>query len=86
MIDIVFPEQNEEDFIRVAERLGYASLCFFYKEIKQAQRFDIEKLQAKTKIKLYTASSDPRQRPDITIMKTYDPRQFLESKNIDMVF
>lgn len=87
MIDIVFPEQNEEEFVKMAERLGYTSLCFFYKEMKQVYKTHIEHLQAKTKIRLYTASSESRQiRPDIIMMKATDPRQFLEMRNIDMVF
>ena len=30
MIDIVFPSGNEEEFILVAKKLGYDSLCFVY--------------------------------------------------------
>lgn len=30
MIDIVIPNNNEEDFIAIAEKLGYNGLCFLY--------------------------------------------------------
>lgn len=30
MIDIVIPNNNEEEFIQMAEKLGYAGLCFLY--------------------------------------------------------
>jgi RNase P/RNase MRP subunit p30 len=86
MIDIVFPEQNEEKFISMAEKLGYSSLCFFYKDLKPAHKTHIEQLQAKTNVRLYTASFESKQRPDITIAKTIDPRPLLESRNIDVVF
>src|SRR3989344_342820 len=72
MIDIVFSGQNEEEFVKIVERLGYTGLCFFYRELKQVHKANLEKMQAKTKVKLYTASSDPR--------------QILESRSIDMVF
>ncbi len=29
-IDIVFPKNNEKEFIEMAQRLGYGSLCFVY--------------------------------------------------------
>lgn len=87
MIDIVFPEQNEEEFISMAEKLGYDSLCFFYRELKPAYMAHIEHLQEKTGIRLYTASSDVRKiRPDIIITRTSDPRQWLEGRKTDMVY
>ncbi len=30
MIDIVFPNGNEEEFIKIAKKIGYDSLCFAY--------------------------------------------------------
>ena len=30
MIDIVFPNGNENDFIKMASRLGYTAICFAY--------------------------------------------------------
>lgn len=87
MIDIVFPEQNEEKFIEMAERLGYASLCFFYKELKPAYKTHIEHLQKKTKIRLYTASSISKNiNPDIIVVKTADARQWLENRKTDLVY
>lgn len=87
MIDIVIPRQNEEEFIRIAVRLGYDSLCFYYNELKTAYLQHIEALQAKTKLRLYTASSVARKfLPDIMIVKTIDPRQYIENRKIDMVF
>ena len=30
MLDIVFPQNNEKEFIKVAKKLDYDSLCFVY--------------------------------------------------------
>lgn len=35
MIDIVFPNKNEEEFIKMAERLGISGLVFAYKDKKE---------------------------------------------------
>ncbi|MBU0536101.1 MAG: hypothetical protein KKE20_03995 [Nanoarchaeota archaeon] len=87
MIDIVFPNQNEEGFVKMAEKLGYTALCFFYKELKPVYLKHIENMQASTKVKLYTASSVSNKiRPDMMIINTTDPRQWLEGKKGDMIY
>jgi len=35
MIDIVFPSKNEDEFIKMAERLGISGLIFAYKDKKE---------------------------------------------------
>ncbi|MBW3019482.1 hypothetical protein KY329_04850 [Candidatus Woesearchaeota archaeon] len=35
MIDVVFPDGNEQEFIRIAKRLGYKSLIFVYEDKKK---------------------------------------------------
>ncbi|MEM4248329.1 MAG: RNase P subunit p30 family protein [Candidatus Nanoarchaeia archaeon] len=54
MIDIVFPKQNESEFIKKAEFLGFDALCFVYglKSAKE-KRQQLQKLQNETKIKLF---------------------------------
>jgi len=87
MIDLVFPDQNEEEFIKIAERLGYGSLCFFYRELKPAYKDHIEHLQKKTGITLYTASSEIKKiMPDILVIKTTDPRQWIEGRKADLIY
>jgi len=49
MIDIVIPNNNEEEFIAMAERLGYKGLCFLY-DIDDYLS-DRRKLQIRHKIK-----------------------------------
>jgi RNase P/RNase MRP subunit p30 len=50
MTDIVFPKNNEEKFIAIAERLGIDSLCFAYDKPIELGAF-----QAKTKLKVSQA-------------------------------
>ena len=45
MIDIVFPNGNEKEFISLAEKLGFKALCFVYPKKK-----DLSELQKKTKL------------------------------------
>ncbi|MFC1741260.1 RNase P subunit p30 family protein [Nanoarchaeota archaeon] len=47
MIDIVFPKDNEKEFIRIAEKLNLDGLCFVYDTPK-----DISSFQKGTKLKL----------------------------------
>ena len=49
MIDIVFPDNNENEFIKLAERLGLAGLCFVYTRPK-----DISFFQKSTGLKLFS--------------------------------
>ena len=53
MIDVVFPDGNESDFIRMAERLGYNSLCFVYDFNKDLKSIKERILKEQTKVKLY---------------------------------
>ena len=50
MIDIVIPSNNEEEFIAMADRLGYKELCFLYelddyankkKELEKTQKIKV---------------------------------------------
>lgn len=42
MIDVVFPKGNEKEFVEMASRLGYDSICFCYdiKEFKKKKKED----------------------------------------------
>ena len=37
MIDIVFPDGNEKEFIEMAKRLGYSGICFVYNNPKKIE-------------------------------------------------
>ncbi len=49
-MDIVFPKDNEKEFIRIAEKLNIDGICFAYDKPKSVAEF-----QAKTKVRLSTA-------------------------------
>ena len=52
-IDIIIPNNNEQSFIKIGEKLGYDSLCFVYSFKDYKKNIEkINKLQEKTKIKL----------------------------------
>ncbi|MBW2996789.1 hypothetical protein KY349_00440 [Candidatus Woesearchaeota archaeon] len=50
MIDIVFPKNNEKEFIKLAENLKIERLCLAYDKIT-----DVSEFQAQTKLKLSSA-------------------------------
>lgn len=54
-VDIVFPKRNEEKFVLIAERLGYAGICFVYDYSNDAKKIrqKIDKLDEKSKIDIY---------------------------------
>lgn len=73
MIDIVFPKNDEKEFIQIAEKLGYSSIVFAYQG-------KIPNLDLKTKVKIYTSRN-------IRIAKaTGDDRHAIEKKNIDLIY
>lgn len=88
MIDIVFPQNNETDFVRIAEMLGIKNLCFVYspKDFISAKAVD-------TKIKIYKGlilkpgEARKVKGADIIIVKAVDDnRSLLENKSIDLLF
>jgi len=88
MIDIVFPENNENEFIKIAEELGYSGLCFIY----DLKNFKTQKPE--TKLKLYTAiitdeknTGKAKKLSDIVLVKsTGSDRSLLESGKADVLF
>jgi len=80
MIDIVIPDKNEKKFIDLAEKLGFSGLVFLYKKPK-----DLSKLQAGTKLKLYSACA--KGKCDLSIAEAGDNgRHLLEKTKIDFVY
>lgn len=50
-MDVVFPEENEEEFLKAAEQLGIHELCFVYDDLSSVKR--IAAFQPKSRIKLH---------------------------------
>lgn len=85
MMDFVFPEGNEEEFVRMAKGLGYSEMCFVYslKDFKKATG----------DIKIYTAimtESDfdrAKQKADFVIAKAgEDVRGVIERGRVDFIY
>ena len=52
LIDIVFPENNEDEFIKIAVKLGYNAICFAYKFDKSKNEKQKELIKEKQKLKI----------------------------------
>jgi RNase P/RNase MRP subunit p30 len=88
MIDVVFPQNNEKEFARIAEKLGIKNLCFVY-----SQKDFLSAKQVDTKIKIYKGlilkpgEARKAKGADIIIVKAGDDnRCLLENKSIDLLF
>jgi RNase P/RNase MRP subunit p30 len=99
MIDIVFPRENETEFIKLAEKLGLKGVCFVYTEIKESnvvQNNNTKNFQEKTKLQIKTAVlCEPRETGRYigkikTIIRAPEEqektRQILEQAKPNMVF
>ncbi|MBN2368625.1 hypothetical protein JXC34_06395 [Candidatus Woesearchaeota archaeon] len=55
-VDVCFPADNENEFIKIAEKLGTEGLCFVYDDPKKTPE-----LKSKNKLKLFSAiiAADP---------------------------
>lgn len=97
-IDIVFPEDNEEEFIAMAEKLDWQGLCFVYetksKAVISSKRKQLQELKEKTKLKLFIGLllkpkevAKLRKDADLIIVKSSkDDRYVLEQACPDLVF
>lgn len=80
--DIVFPNGNEKDFVDMALRLGYSSICFVY-EPKSFKRFSCDKL----KVFCGVLSDKHFSGADFVIAKANDNiRPVLERGQVNLVF
>lgn len=92
--DIVLPDGNETEFIKLAEKLGYGTLVFCYgKNSMKKGLADIEQLKGQTKLKLFSAlvskpneSNSIIRQADLFIVESLaDNRYVFEGSKADMV-
>ena len=89
MIDLVFPSNNEKEFIDMAEHLSYSALCFVYDEPKAINEF-----QKITKIKLFSGLlvkpnqiQSSKNKANLILAKSSDKNRFvLEKAKPDILF
>ena len=97
-IDLVLAKNNEKEFIEIAERLNIEGICFVYKFKNKNNFFQnqekVNKLQEKTKLKLFTGLiadskniSKAKKLSKIVIYKsTGNDRHAIEKSKVNVVF
>ena len=81
MIDIVLPENNEEAFLDMAERLGIEGVCFLYDGPKDVSQFQ------KRKVKVFSATFQLSKRAELRLTRGPEGlRDILEKTNMDIAF
>ncbi len=81
-IDVCIPNNNEEEFIKIATALGTKGLLFLYEK----QQKDLKLLQTKTKLKLYSGiiTKTNTNKPGIIFAK--GEQQNIENKNMKFLY
>ena len=81
-IDVCIPNNNEEEFIKVADALGTKGLIFLYEK----QQKDLKELQKNTKLKLYSGiiTKTNVNKPGIVFAK--GEQQNIENKNMKFLY
>ena len=93
-IDIVFPKNNEKEFIRLAEKLDWGGLCFVYSGNFKNNKTRLKELSKTTKLKLFAGLlalqkdiQKARQISDLVIVNSSEKDQYvLEKSPPDVLF
>jgi hypothetical protein len=80
MIDIVFPQKNEKEFIEIAERLGFKALLMVYADKKDFPKIKSEKLE------LFFGTLLPKKSGFVIAKSTGNDRDVLEGGKADLIF
>lgn len=88
--EFVYPDDNEEDFLQIAEMLSFDSLVFIYKEKLSQKHIDKrEELQKNTQIKIFLAAENTNGKlADYRIARSSDDgltRKIIEQKKADII-
>lgn len=90
MIDIVFPDKNEKEYIDMAEKLGYSGLILVYDNQKDLP--DINKFKSKIKLKtallaLQKKIQSARARSKLVFTRAVEDNRFaFEKSRPDLIF
>jgi len=79
--DVVFPDGNEESFIRMAERLGYSEIIFLYKRIVPPAQFN-SKLKIKRAFLVDNLRDVECAERDFEMVFAPAIREFFEAKKV----
>lgn len=88
MIDVVVPAGNEERLLRMAENLGFTSLCFVYGKPDKVKSNKVKEMAEKTKLKIHIGSINPNSYADIVFgdVSKKDIMDVIQDKKIDIIF
>lgn len=95
--DVVFPNNNEDEFISIATKLGYNALCFVYEfDRNKIDKYKelIKNEQSKTKLKLYLGflvyfneiNKAEKHAELILVQNSEKNREVLEKSKADLLF
>ncbi len=86
MIDFVFPNGNEEQFILMAIKLGYDSLCLVYDHDVDINKYKNNKIKIYYGL-IYNAKLKYKTRPDFIIAQSSESdRSLIEQKKANIIF
>ncbi len=94
--DIVFPKNNEAEFISIAKKLGYSKLCFVYDDLEKIKKLKAKKDKKKTKEKPeiiygiltnFKNTQKTKQAADLVLIESSeDDRKILENSDEVILF
>jgi len=85
-MEIVFPENNEEEFVEMAIRLGCKEICFAYPENKAPAKIP-ETKKLSVKIAIINPKNPARAKNKVDfIISDEDARSSFEGREVDIVF
>lgn len=86
MIDFVFPENNEAEFIAMAKKLGYSAICFVY-SLKDFKRFESKDLKVYSAILTEEKFEKAKQIADFVFAKANgNTRGLIENKRVNFIY
>ena len=95
MIDIAIPKNNEEDFVAIAEKLGYKGLCFLYNYndyLNKQKNFETKKIKiyrgvlAENKNINKIKSKPKNEKVFVVVRSSSDDRKIIEGSKAHMIF
>ncbi len=88
MMDIVIPNNNEEEFIAMAEKLGYNALRFLYDINEYGKKFESKKIKVYTGILADSRNiiKNRHEKVFVAVKSFGDDREIIEQSKADMIF
>ena len=95
MIDIVIPNNNEKEFVSIAEKLGYKTLCFLYNFDKYFEKKDFEIKNKKITIhkgiladlkNINKINNKLKDKVFIAIKSSENNREIIEASKANLIF